>query len=41
VPALPLLSIFFLLANADRLYRRYLKEPDEDAAGPDGAGPRP
>jgi len=33
VPALPLLSIFFLLANADLLYRRFLKEPDEQSAG--------
>jgi len=29
VPALPLLSIFFLLSNADLLYRRFLEEPDE------------
>ncbi len=29
VPALPLLSISFLLANADLLYRRFLEEPDE------------
>lgn len=36
VPALPLLSIFFLLANADLLYRRYLKEPDDEGGG---AGP--
>ncbi|MHB1464215.1 MAG: hypothetical protein ACYCXU_03755 [Thermoleophilia bacterium] len=29
VPALPLLSISFVLANADLLYRRFLEEPDE------------
>lgn len=29
VPALPLLSLSFLLANADLLYRRFLDEPDE------------
>ncbi len=29
VPALPLLSVFFLLANADLLYHRFLSEPDE------------
>ena len=29
VPALPLLSIFFLLSNADLLYGRFLEEPDE------------
>ncbi|MFA5801696.1 MAG: hypothetical protein WC911_04380 [Thermoleophilia bacterium] len=29
VPALPLLSIFFILSNADLLYRRFLDEPDE------------
>jgi len=29
VPALPLLSIAFLLVNADLLYRRFLDEPDE------------
>jgi hypothetical protein len=29
VPALPFLSISFLLANADLLYRRFLDEPDE------------
>jgi hypothetical protein len=29
VPALPLLSVAFLLANADLLYRRFLDEPDE------------
>lgn len=29
VPALPLLSLFFLLANGDLLYRRFLDEPDE------------
>lgn len=28
VPALPLLSVFFLMANADLLYRRFLQEPD-------------
>lgn len=29
VPALPLLSILFILSNADLLYRRFLDEPDE------------
>ncbi len=29
VPALPLLSVSFLLSNADLLYRRFLEEPDE------------
>jgi hypothetical protein len=29
VPALPLLAIFFLLANGDLLYTRFLEEPDE------------
>ena len=29
VPALPLLSVSFILANADLLYRRFLAEPDE------------
>ena len=29
VPALPLLSVSFLLANADLLYHRFLEEPDE------------
>ena len=29
VPALPLLSTFFLLTNGDLLYRRFLEEPDE------------
>lgn len=29
VPALPLLSLSFLAANADILYRRFLQEPDE------------
>jgi hypothetical protein len=29
LPALPLLSVSFLLANADLLYRRFLSEPDE------------
>lgn len=28
VPALPLLSIFFVAVNADLLYRRFLQEPD-------------
>lgn len=28
VPALPLLSVFFLMANADLLYRRFLQDPD-------------
>lgn len=34
VPALPLLSIFFVLVNADLLYRRYLEEPDAGGSGP-------
>lgn len=29
VPALPLMSVFFLLVNGDLLYRRFLDEPDE------------
>jgi hypothetical protein len=29
VPALPLLSLSFVLANADLLYKRFLEEPDE------------
>ncbi|RJQ47748.1 MAG: hypothetical protein C4534_00830 [Gaiellales bacterium] len=29
VPALPLISVFFLLTNFDLLYRRFLDEPDE------------
>jgi hypothetical protein len=29
VPALPLMSVAFLLANADLLYRRFLEEPDK------------
>jgi len=29
VPALPLLAVFFLLANGDLLYLRFLEEPDE------------
>lgn len=36
VPALPLLSLAFLLANADRLYRRFLEEPDEHKNGAPG-----
>ncbi|MHB1389612.1 MAG: hypothetical protein ACYCXF_00030 [Thermoleophilia bacterium] len=34
VPALPLLSIFFVLANADLLYARYLSEPDGGGENP-------
>ncbi len=36
VPALPLLSVFFLLTNGDLLYHRFLEEPDQrrrDKAG--------
>ncbi len=29
VPALPLLSVFFLLGNADLLYERFLREPED------------
>ena len=29
VPALPLLSVAFMLSNGDVLYRRFLEEPDE------------
>lgn len=29
VPALPLLAVFFLLANGDLLYMRFLEEPDQ------------
>lgn len=42
VPALPLLSIFFLLVNADLLYLRFLAEPDENRRGRgDGRGQKP
>lgn len=42
VPALPLLSIFFVLANADLLYLRFLEEPDnrDEAPGNNSAGAR-
>lgn len=33
VPALPLLSVFFMLANADILYQRFLEEPDDRGRG--------
>ncbi len=33
VPALPLLSVFFLLTNGDLLYHRFLEEPDERRGG--------
>ena len=39
VPALPLLAIFFMLANADVIFRRYLQEPDKRRHN--GNSPRP
>ncbi|MHB9112275.1 MAG: hypothetical protein ACYC4D_06570 [Thermoleophilia bacterium] len=36
VPALPLLAIFFLLANGDLLYTRFLEGPDERRGHGDG-----
>ena len=36
VPALPLLSVFFLLTNIDLLYRRFLDEPDDIRRKNDG-----
>lgn len=38
VPALPLLSVFFVLMNADLLYARFLEEPDSRDDTPDGKG---
>lgn len=38
VPALPLLAIFFLLANGDLLYIRFLEEPDERRGRGGGCG---
>lgn len=42
VPALPLLSVFFLLTNGDLLYRRFLDEPNhsrDNRSGRHGPGP--
>lgn len=36
VPALPLLSVFFVLANADLLYLRFLEEPGNRDEAPGG-----
>lgn len=36
VPALPLLSVFFMLANADLLYLRFLEEPGNRDEAPGG-----
>ena len=40
VPALPLLSIAFLLANGDLLYHRFLEEPEENRERHGGRKPK-